>query len=96
MLDYDDMTTKELKEKETVRTNDLLLELNNRVGVMISLLLRMVQQDKSSISLKDQIQILNNLGLRPRDIAAILGKTPTHISKELVGIRKTKTTATEE
>ena len=85
------MTTKNLAEKEILRTNELLSELNNRVGVMISLLLRMVQQDKSSISLKDQIQILNNLGLRPRDIAAILGKTPTHISKELVGIRKTKT-----
>lgn len=84
------MTTNISEKKENNTTNELLSELNNRVGVMISLLLRMVQQDKSSISLRDQIQILDNLGLRPRDIAAILGKTPTHISKELVGIRKFK------
>lgn len=72
------------------RTNELLLELNKRAGVMISLLLRIVQQEKSAISLKDQVRMLDNLGLRPRDIADILGRTPTHVSKELVGIRKEK------
>lgn len=72
------------------QTNELLLELNKRAGVMISLLLRIVQQEKPAISLKDQVQILDNVGLRPRDIADILGRTPTHISKELTGIRKGK------
>lgn len=66
----------------------LLTEINERMGVMISLLLRMVQQDKSSISLKDQVRILDNLGLRPKDIANILRRTQPHINKELVGIRK--------
>ncbi len=70
------------------QTNELLSELNKRAGVMISLLLRIVEQEKSAISLKDQVRILDNLGLRPRDIADILGRTPTHISKELAGIRK--------
>ncbi len=78
------------KKDEINLTNMLLTELNKRIGVMISLLLRMVQLDKSSISLKDQVEILDNLALRPRDIAQILGRTPTHINKELVGIRKTK------
>ncbi len=78
--------------KSTIsQTNELLNELNKRIGVMISLLLRIVQQEKSSISLKDQVRILDNLNLRPRDIAAILGRTSSHINKELAGIRKRKT-----
>lgn len=79
--------------KSTIsQTNELLNELNKRIGVMISLLLRIVQQEKSSINLKDQVRILDNLNLRPRDIAAILGRTSSHINKELAGIRKSKTT----
>lgn len=72
------------------QTNSLLIELNKRVGVMISLFLHIVQQEKSAISLRDKIRILDNLGLRPKDIASILGRTPTYISKELAGIRKKK------
>ena len=77
-------------------TNELLIELNKRTGVMISLLLRMVQKEKSAISLKEQVQILSNLGLRPKDIADILGRTPGHVSKELAGIRKEKRFTTNE
>jgi len=67
---------------------DLLEELNNRLGVIISLLFRILPQDKPSISVKEQVEILNNLGLRPKDIAAILGRTHGHVNKELAGIRK--------
>lgn len=67
---------------------ELLKELNNRLGVMISLLFRMIPSDKPSMSLKNQVEILDNLGLRPRDIAIILGRTSGHINKELAGIRK--------
>lgn len=70
------------------RQIELIEELNNRMGVIISLLFRMIPRDNPTISLKEQITILNNLGLRPRDIAAILGRTAGHINKELVGIRK--------
>lgn len=87
MHEFIKMTT---KKTPIGLSNELLTELNKRIGVMISLLLRIVQQEKSSISLKDQVRILDNLGLRPRDIAAILGRTPTYINKELVGIRKQK------
>lgn len=38
--------------------------------------------------LKQQIETLNGLGLRPIEIAEILGKTSTHINKELSGLRK--------
>ncbi|KKR51736.1 MAG: hypothetical protein UT89_C0009G0003 [Parcubacteria group bacterium GW2011_GWE1_40_20] len=78
-------------KKITISAEDgLLVEINKRMGVIISLLLRMVQQDKSSISLKDQVCILDNLGMRPRDIANILGRSQPHINKELTGIRKGK------
>ena len=70
-------------------TDSLLTELNKRVGVMISLLLRMAPK-KSDINLQDQVKILNGFGLRPRDIASILGRTQGHINKELAGIRNRK------
>lgn len=74
---------------KTIRsTNEPLEELNKRLGVIISLLLRMVDERKSSISLKEQVKILDSLSLRPRDIAAILGRTSSHINKELSGIRR--------
>lgn len=81
-------------KKVANQTNELLTEANKRLGVMISLLLRIVQQEKSAVSLKDQVRILDNLGLRPRDIAGILGRTPTYVSKELVGIRKERSLKT--
>ena len=57
---------------------------------MISILLRSMPEGKSSTTLIDQVRLLDNLSLRPRDIAEILGRTQAHINKELVGIRKTK------
>lgn len=68
--------------------NKEVFELNKRLGVVISLLLRMVPREGPGISLKEQVKLLDNLGMRPRDIANILGRTPTHITKELAGLRK--------
>jgi hypothetical protein len=65
-------------------------ELNARLGVVIALLLRTVPREGPGISLKEQVKILDDLGVRPRDIANILGRTKTHITKELAGLRKKK------
>jgi hypothetical protein len=54
--------------------------------VIIALLVR--QPDKELAPLKKQIEILSNLGMRPVEIAETLGRTQTHINKELAGIRK--------
>ena len=54
--------------------------------VMIALLVR--KHDDKTRSLKDQITILNDLGLRPSEIADVLGRTATHVNKELSGVRK--------
>lgn len=62
------------------RSTDRLLK------VIIALLVR--QPDKELAPLKKQIEILSNLGMRPVEIAETLGRTQTHINKELAGIRK--------
>jgi hypothetical protein len=54
--------------------------------VIIALLVR--EPDEEAAPLKRQIEILANLGMRPVEIAETLGKTQTHINKELAGIRK--------
>jgi hypothetical protein len=62
------------------------LALTNRLlKVIIAVLIKGGDQQ---MSLKQQIETLDNLGLKPKDIAEILGKTNTHVSKELTAIRK--------
>jgi hypothetical protein len=80
---------------ETNSKNKEVSELNKRLGVVISLLLRMLPQDGGT-SLKEQVRILDDLGMRPRDIAEILGRTQPHINKELTGLRKKKNKKHEE
>ena len=59
---------------------------NKLLGVMIALLIR--QGSDGPPSLKQQIETLSDLGLRPSEIASILGRSSTHVNKELTGIRK--------
>ncbi len=60
---------------------------NKLLRVIIALLLR--GKDEKTLSLRQQIEILNDLGMRPSEIAITLGRTSTYINKELSGIRKT-------
>jgi hypothetical protein len=55
---------------------------------MIALLVR--RGEDAPASLKQQIEILHDLGLRPAEIAEILGRTNTYINKELSGLRKSR------
>jgi hypothetical protein len=61
---------------------------NKLLRVIIALLLRQGQDGPPSV--KQQIETLSDLGLRPSEIAAILGRSSTHVNKELTGIRKVK------
>lgn len=59
---------------------------NKLLRVIAALLLR--RKDERTLTLRQQIEILNDLGIKPAEIAEILGRTNTYINKELSGIRK--------
>lgn len=59
---------------------------NRLLGVLIALLLR--QGPDGPMSLKQQIETLSDLGLRPSEIASILGRSSIYVNKELTGIRR--------
>ena len=59
---------------------------NRLLKVVIALLIQ--RREENVRSLKEQISILNGLGMKPSEIAEVLGKTGTHINKELSGLRK--------
>jgi hypothetical protein len=65
-------------------------QTNRLLKVIIALMLR--PKEDRPISLKQQIEVLYGLGIRPTEIAEILGRTPGHVNKELSisGIRKRK------
>lgn len=65
-----------------------LESINRLLKVIVGLMVRRELSD--SPSLREQVEILNNFGLQPKEIAEILGKTGTYVNKELVGIRKQK------
>jgi hypothetical protein len=62
--------------------------LMKRLDICIALLLQIVEREAPKLSAKDQIRTLHSLGLRPVEIASVLGKTQSYVNKELVGIRK--------
>jgi hypothetical protein len=74
--------------RDVVRVPAIPKILSWKMGVIIALLLRSVSRDTTVLPIKEQISILAGLGVRPIDIALIVGKTPGHVNKELVAIRR--------
>ncbi len=72
------------------KTNELLEELGQKIDIVAALLLRSVPKNIEGLSLKEQIRLLKGFGVRPVDMAKIIGKSQNHINKELVAIRKEK------
>ncbi|MFI5087675.1 MAG: hypothetical protein ACHP7I_04715 [Terriglobales bacterium] len=66
--------------------DDTTASTNKLLRVIAALLLR--QKPEHTLSLRQQIEILSDLGMKPAEIAEILGRTNTYVSKELSGIRK--------
>ena len=63
------------------------LESTNEIlRVIVALLLR--RKVDRSLTLRQQIETLDDLGIKPAEIAEILSRTNTYINKELSGIRK--------
>lgn len=65
-----------------------LQSTNKLLRVIVALLLR--RKDEKTLTLRQQIEILSDLGIKPAEIAEILGRTNTYINKELSGIRKNR------
>jgi hypothetical protein len=61
---------------------------NRLLRVIIALLLKGKGED--TLTLRQQIEILNDLGLKPLEIAEILGRSNTYINKELSELRKSR------
>lgn len=78
----------EVRQQEVELRNmdsDSIKSINRLLKVIIAVLVR---GGENPMPLKQQIETLSGLGLRPVEIAEILGKTSTHINKELSGLRK--------
>jgi hypothetical protein len=67
-----------------------LERLIKRVDVLISILFDTSNLEHKGIPMNKRIEILNSCGLRPVEIADILGKRQTYVNKELTRIRKSK------
>jgi hypothetical protein len=67
-----------------------LQEIIKRLGIVIALLLKSSPKGKEPMPLREQVQMLSELGVRPKDIADILGRTQTYVGKELASLRKKK------
>lgn len=63
---------------------------NRLLTVIAGLLVRGNGKGKETRSLKEQIEVLADLGVRPIEIAEILGRPAKYVNKELSRIRKMK------
>jgi len=68
----------------------LLEAIKKRLEVIISLLLQERSENSRNFSLRSRIVLLSNFGLRPKEIAEILGTTDNYVNKEISGLRKVK------
>jgi hypothetical protein len=59
---------------------------NKLLRVIVALLLR--KKDEQTLTLRQQIELLDGLGMKPAEIGEIIGRTNTYINKELSGLRK--------
>ena len=68
----------------------IIESINERLRVIVLLLLQSRRPGFKNPSLREQILTLKDFGLRPREIGSILGRSNTYIHKELFELRKVK------
>jgi hypothetical protein len=69
-------------------TKEVLHQFGQKLDVIAAILLRLVPKNLEGLSLKDQISLLDGLGVRPIEISKIIGRSQGYVSKELVAIRR--------
>jgi DNA-directed RNA polymerase specialized sigma24 family protein len=62
--------------------------IDRKLGVIIALLMRMKDAEAVSPALREQVWTLYELGLKPTEIAQILGRSSSYVNKELTGLRR--------
>lgn len=67
--------------------NETTTLLTKLMGIQIAIALQ-AQSKNEGTTLRNQITFLNSSGLNAKEIASILGKTGSHINKELSLARK--------
>ncbi len=76
-----------MKDKESLNIG----EITKRLDFIIYLLLKQKKQnDEKDITLRKRIEEINVFGLKDYEIARILGKSRSHVAKELTLIKKQK------
>jgi hypothetical protein len=68
-------------------SEDDLRKMSEKIDIVIRLLAMDLIKGRE---LKDQVRLLDRAGLKPKDIADILGKTPNAIRVALFSLRRTK------
>jgi hypothetical protein len=63
-------------------------EIVRRLDVLINVLLETGGKDGNPVSMVTRIKILHQAGMRPIEVAKILGKKMTYVNKELSRLRK--------
>jgi transposase-like protein len=61
---------------------------NKLLQVIVALLLR--RENEKTLTIRQQVETLYDLGVKPIVIAEILGKTSSYVNKELSSIRKNR------
>jgi len=60
---------------------------NQLLRIIIALLL---EESEAFPKLRQRVDFLDRAGLKPSDIAKVLGRTGNYVSKELAGIRRAR------
>ena len=72
-------------------SEEVLKEVSSKLDTVIRLLAMEVVRGRE---LKEQIRLLDQAGLEPKEIADVLGKTPNAVRVALFSIRKSRARAT--
>ena len=67
--------------------NEINLKLLEKIDLLVKLTALNIVKDKDY---KEQIELLSSIGLKPKEIADLLGKTPNNVRVRLSQIRKSK------
>jgi len=67
--------------------NDISLKLLEKINILVKLTTLNIIKDKNY---KEQVKLLSSVGLKPKEIADLLGTTPNSVRVTLSRVRKGK------